>query len=83
MTNRLRLSRRYRGAGMQKLREQHRQIEALAGRLRALTAESHPAGNSDLVQVRLALSVLLRDHLALEEELIYAPLRRHRTTYPI
>jgi hypothetical protein len=35
------------------------------------------------VQVRLALSVLLRDHLALEEELIYAPLRRHRTTYPI
>jgi hypothetical protein len=68
---------------MQKLREQHRQIEALAGRLRALTAESHPAGNSDLVQVRLALSVLLRDHLALEEELIYAPLRRHRTTYPI
>jgi hypothetical protein len=60
---------------MQKLKEQHRQIKALAGRLRELLAEGHPAENSDLVQVRLALSVLLRDHLALEEELIYAPLR--------
>lgn len=57
-----------------RLLDQHEELRTLSRRLEAIVAGSL-ADAKDLSQARLRMSVLMRDHLALEETVIYAPLR--------
>jgi len=59
-----------------RLKQQHEDLQALTARLDAIV-RAPSLDRQPLAQLRLEMSSLLREHLALEEQLIYAPLRTH------